>query len=81
MEKQEVFEKVKKLIVEELAVDQSKVTMDATFESDLGADSLDAIELVCALENTFGISIPDEDAMSLRTVGQIVDYVMVHANK
>lgn len=78
MEKQEVFEKVKELIVNELAVDEKIVTLDATFESDLGADSLDAIELICSLEETFAISIPDEDAMELRTVGQIVDYIIAH---
>lgn len=78
MEKQEVFEKVKELIVNELAVDEKIVTLDATFESDLGADSLDAIELICSLEETFAISILDEDAMELRTVGQIVDYIIAH---
>lgn len=81
MEREEVFTKIKGLIVDELAVDPEKVTMDATFESDLGADSLDAIELICALESNFGLSIPDEDAMNLRTVGQIVDYVVAHINK
>ena len=75
MTKQEIFEKVKTLIVNELSVDASKVTMDATFESDLGADSLDAIEMITAVESEFGVTIPDEEAMNLRTVGSIVEFV------
>ena len=78
MERNQIFETIKKLIVEELQVDPEKVTIDASFESDLGADSLDAIELVCALEETFGLSISDEEAMDLKTVKQIVDYVEAH---
>lgn len=78
MEKQEIFETVKKLIVQELGIDEAKVTMEATFESDLGADSLDAIELVSNIEESFNMSIPDEDVMELRTVGQIVDYIEAH---
>ena len=75
MTKQEIFEKVKTLIVNELSVEASKVTMDATFESDLGADSLDAIEMITAVESEFGVTIPDEEAMNLRTVGSIVEFV------
>ncbi len=78
MERNQIFETIKKLIVDELQVDPEKVTIDASFESDLGADSLDAIELVCALEETFGLSISDEEAMDLKTVKQIVDYVEAH---
>ena len=78
MERNLIFETIKNLIVDELQVDPEKVTIDASFESDLGADSLDAIELVCALEETFGLSISDEEAMDLKTVKQIVDYVEAH---
>ena len=78
MERNQIFETIKKLIVDELQVDPEKVTIDASLESDLGADSLDAIELVCALEETFGLSISDEEAMDLKTVKQIVDYVEAH---
>ena len=78
MERNKIFETIKQLIVDELQVDPEKVTIDASFESDLGADSLDAIELVCELENTFGLSISDEEAMDLKTVRQIVDYVEAH---
>ncbi|MCR5564774.1 MAG: acyl carrier protein [Gammaproteobacteria bacterium] len=75
MTKEQIFAKVKELIVNELSVDASKVTMDATFESDLGADSLDAIEMITAVESEFGVTIPDEEAMNLRTVGSIVEFV------
>ncbi|MBP5342662.1 acyl carrier protein [bacterium] len=78
MERSQIFETIKELIVKELQVEPEKVTIDASFESDLGADSLDAIELVCALEETFGLSISDEESMDLKTVKQIVDYVEAH---
>ena len=78
MDRNQIFETVKQLIVEELQVAPEKVTMDASFESDLGTDSLDAIELVCSLERTFGLAISDEEAMDLKTVRQIVDYVEAH---
>ena len=75
MTRQEIFNKVKALILDELQVDEAKVTEEATFESDLGADSLDAIELITGIEDEFGVSIPDEEAMTLRTVGAIVDFL------
>ena len=75
MTRDEIFNKVKALIVEELQIDEAKVTMEATFESDLGADSLDAIEMITGIEDEFGVSIPDEEAMTLRTVGSIVDFL------
>lgn len=75
MTRQEIFNKVKALIIDELQVDEAKVTEEATFESDLGADSLDAIELITGIEDEFGVSIPDEEAMQLRTVGAIVDFL------
>ena len=67
--------KVKEIIVEELGVEADKVTSEASFVDDLGADSLDTVELVMALEEEFGIDIPDEDAEKMRTVGDAVSYL------
>ncbi len=69
------FEKIKKIIVDELGVDPSQVTPEASFVDDLGADSLAVVELVMAFEKEFGISIPDEDAEKIRTVGDAVKYI------
>jgi acyl carrier protein len=69
------FEKIKKIIIDQLGVDESEVTMEASFVDDLGADSLDTVELVMALEEEFGIEIPDEDAEKLITVGDAVKYI------
>ena len=69
-----MFEEVKKLIVEELGVDESKITMDAKLIDDLGADSLDAVELIMAIEEKYDIQISDEVAQSIQTVGDIVRY-------
>lgn len=70
-----VFEKVKKVVCEELGVQESEVTMEASFVDDLGADSLDVVELVMALEDAFGIDIPDDDVAGLKTVGDVVKYI------
>ena len=70
-----VEEKVKQIIVEQLGVDESEVTPTASFVDDLGADSLDTVELVMAFEEGFGIEIPDEDAEKLRTVGDVAGYL------
>jgi len=69
------FEKVKKIIVDRLGVDEAEVTMEASFVDDLGADSLDTLELVMALEEEFGIEIPDEDAEKIITVGDAIKYI------
>ncbi len=69
------FEKIRKIIVDQLGVDESEVTEDASFVDDLGADSLDTVELVMALEEEFGIEIPDEDAEKIVTVGDAVKYI------
>ncbi len=69
------MERVVKIIVEELAVDESEVTGDASFIEDLGADSLDVVELVMAFEEEFDIEIPDEDAEGIETVQDVVDYI------
>jgi len=78
MKKEEIFETVKKIIADELQADASNIKLESSLEADLGADSLDAIELVCALEENFNVSISDEDAMELKTVSQIVDYIEAH---
>ena len=70
-----VEEKVKDIIVEELCVEREKLTNDASFMEDLGADSLDTVELVMAFEKEFDIDIPDEDAEKLRTVGDAMNYL------
>ena len=70
-----VAEKVKNIIVEQLGVDEEEVTPDASFVDDLGADSLDTVELVMAFEEEFGAEIPDEDAEKLTTVGAVITYL------
>ena len=67
--------KVKEIIINELGVDPDKVTYEASFVEDLGADSLDTVELVMAFEEEFGVDIPDEDAEQMRTVGDAVKYL------
>ena len=74
-------ERVKKIITEQLAVDTSEVTEKAQFVQDLGADSLDTVELVMALEEEFDIEIPDEDAEKIKTVGQAIAYIKEKAAK
>jgi acyl carrier protein len=75
MSTEEVFERVKKIIVEQLGATEASVTMEASFIDDLGADSLDIVELVMALEEEFDIEIPDADAEKVVTVGDVVDYI------
>ena len=72
--------KVREIIVNELGVEAEKVTDDASFVEDLGADSLDTVELVMAFEEEFGIDIPDEDAEQLRTVGDAIKYLRENAS-
>ncbi len=71
----DVEARVKEIIVQQLGVDADKVTAEASFVDDLGADSLDVVELVMALEEEFGIEIPDEDAEKIGTVQDAVDYI------
>lgn len=75
MSQTETFEKVKKIVVEQLSVDEEKVTPESNFAGDLGADSLDTVELVMALEEEFDIEIPDEAAEKITTVQEAVDYI------
>ena len=71
----EVFEKVKKIVAEKLDIEEDKITMEASFRQDLGADSLDTYELIYALEEEMGIQIPDEKANEFETVGNAVEFI------
>jgi acyl carrier protein len=75
MERAEIESKMKELLVEELGLDADAITMEARFEEDLEVDSLGVVELLMALEDNFGVQIPDEEAESIGTVGQAVDIV------
>lgn len=70
-----MFEKIKKIIVEQLGVDEDDVNMESSFIDDLGADSLDIVELIMALEEEFDLEIPDSEAEKISTVGDAVDYI------
>lgn len=70
-----VFEKVKSIIIEQLDVEEDKVTMDAVIQDDLGADSLDIVDLVMSFEEEFDIEIPDDQVENIKTVGDIVKYI------
>ena len=74
-----MFEKVRDIIVDTLSCDADKVTMEATLADDLGADSLDAVELNMALEDNLGVAISDEELANMKTVGDIVTYLDAHA--
>ena len=75
-----VFDKIKEIIVEQLTCDESDVTMETSLMKDLEADSLDAVEIIMAIEDEFGLEIPDEDAENFQLVGDIVRYVEDRAN-
>ena len=75
------LEKVKKVVVDQLSCDESLVTPEASFSGDLGADSLDTVELVMAFEEEFGIEIPDEEAEKIQSVGQAIEYITAHQAK
>ena len=75
MSSEEIFDKIKEIIVEQLGVAENSVTEEASFIDDLGADSLDIVELIMALEEEFDIEIPDSDAEKIVTVGDVVEYL------
>ena len=73
--KEQIFEKVKEIIVDQLGVDEDEVTLEASFIEDLGADSLDIVELIMALEEEFGLEIPDDEAEKISNVNDAVEYI------
>ena len=77
----DVAERVKKIVVEHLGVDADKVKAEASFIDDLGADSLDTVELVMAFEEEFGVEIPDDEAEKIRTVGNAIAYLKEHVKE
>jgi len=80
LSKAEIEAKVKAIIMRQLGVKEDEVAMDKSFLDDLGADSLDIVELVMAMEDEFGFEIPDEEAENIKTVGDAVSYIGAHAN-
>ena len=76
-----IAERVSKIIVDKLGVDESEVTPDASFTNDLGADSLDTVELIMEFEKEFDISIPDEQAENIQTVGQAIEYLEANSTQ
>lgn len=78
MEREELLEKIKTIVSDKLSINEDQVTETASFIDDLGADSLDTVELVMALEDEFDLDIPDEEAEKLTTVGKAMDYVLEH---
>jgi len=81
MDESKIFDQVKKVVVDQLGVSEDEVKKEASFVDDLGADSLDTVELVMALEEAFGLEIPDEEAEKIKTVGDTVNYILSHGKK
>jgi acyl carrier protein len=78
---EEIEEKVIEIVAEQMGVDKSEITRETSFVNDLNADSLDTVELVMEFEDEFEMSIPDEEAEKIQTVGQAIDYIKEHAKK
>jgi len=78
MTQEEILEKVKRIVIDRLGVEEDEVTLEASFKDDLGADSLDVVELVMELEDEFDMEISDEDAEKITTVGEVVEYIKSH---
>jgi acyl carrier protein len=81
MEREELFKKVRGIVADKLSISEEQVTESASFIEDLGADSLDTVELVMALEDEFQLDIPDEEAEKLTTVGKALDYILGRISK
>lgn len=79
MTNEEIFDKIKEMLVEQLGVEEDDVKMEASFQNDLDADSLDLVELIMEMEDKFGVKISDEEAEKIRTVGEAVNYVASHS--
>ena len=75
MAKEEIFDKLKELVVDQLGVEEDEVTMEASMQDDLGAASLDLVDLVMSVEEEFGVKVADEDLENIKTVGDIVNYI------
>lgn len=75
----DILDRVKKIVIDRLGVDEEKVTLEASFKDDLGADSLDVVELVMELEDEFDLEISDEDAEKITSVGEVVTYISSHS--
>ena len=76
-----MFDKLKEIIADKLSVNEDEITMESTFIDDIGADSLDIVELIMALEEELEMEIPDEDAEGFKTVGDVVEYITEHTEK
>jgi acyl carrier protein len=76
-----IFEKVRDIISDQLGIDADEISMESSFMDDLGADSLDIVELIMALESEFDLEIPDEDAEKISSVGNVVDYIKTHTEE
>ncbi|MGB8951869.1 MAG: acyl carrier protein [Candidatus Aminicenantales bacterium] len=81
MDREELLKKMKLIVADKLSISEDQVTEEASFIEDLGADSLDTVELVMALEDEFGMDIPDDDAEKLTTVGKAIEYILSHVSK
>jgi len=81
LEVAEIEAKVKKIVAEQMGVSESEITRETSFVNDLNADSLDTVELVMEFEDEFEMSIPDEEAEKIQTVGMAIDYIMAHLEK